>query len=70
MLFPYVKEEHFRIEPFKTGADILSERRNNPNLILIKLNQEKRIKSNFNKKIITMIKKRKTKKLKKMKIKR
>ena len=49
MLFPYVKEEHFRIEPFKTGADILSERRNNPNLILIKLNQEKRIKSNFNK---------------------
>jgi len=49
MLFPYVKEEHFRIEPFKTGADILSERRKNPNLILIKLNQEKRIKSNFNK---------------------
>ena len=49
MLFPYVKEEHFRIEPFKTGADIVRERKNNPNLNLVKLNQEKRIKSNFNK---------------------
>ena len=49
MLFPYVKEEHFRIEPFKTGADIIKERKNNPNLKLVKLNQEKRIKSNFNK---------------------
>ena len=48
MLFPYVKEEHFRIEPFKTGADIIKERKNNPNINLIKLNQEKRIKSNFN----------------------
>ena len=47
MLFPYVKEEHFRIEPFRTGADIIRERKNNPNLNLIKLNQEKRIKSNF-----------------------
>ena len=49
MLFPYVKEEHFHIEPFKTGADILRERKNNPNLKIIKLNQEKRIRSNFNK---------------------
>ena len=50
MLFPYVKEEHFHIEPFKTGADIIRERKFKPNLNLIKLNQEKRIKSNFNKK--------------------
>ena len=49
MLFPYVKEEHFHLEPFKTGADIIRERKNNPNLNTIKLNQEKRIKSNFNK---------------------
>ena len=49
MLFPYVKEEHFHIEPFKTGADIIRERKNNPNLKIIKLNQEKRIRSNFNK---------------------
>ena len=49
MLFPYVKEEHFRIEPFRTGADIIRERKKNPNLNIIKLNQEKRIKSNFNK---------------------
>ena len=49
MLFPYVKEEHFRIEPFKTGSDIIKERKNMHNLNLVKLNQEKRIKSNFNK---------------------
>ena len=49
MLFPYVKEEHFLIEPFKTGADIIREKQNKPNLNIIKLNQEKRIKSNFNK---------------------
>ena len=49
MLFPYVKEEHFHVEPFKTGADILREKKQRPNLILIQLNQEKRIKSNFNK---------------------
>ena len=49
MLFPYVKEEHFHMEPFKTGADIIKERKHKPNLNIIKLNQEKRIKSNFNK---------------------
>ena len=50
MLFPYVKEEHFHVEPFKTGAEIIKERKHKPNLNLIILNQEKRIKSNFNKK--------------------
>ena len=50
MLFPYVKEEPFKIEEFKTGADIIKEARNKPNISIIKINQEKRIRSNFNKK--------------------
>ncbi len=50
MLFPYVKEDHFKIEEFKTGSDLLRETRFKPNITIIKLNQEKRIKSNFNKK--------------------
>lgn len=50
MLFPYVKEDHFKIEEFKTGSDLLRETRFKPNITIIKLNQEKRLKSNFNKK--------------------
>jgi hypothetical protein len=49
MLFPYVKEDHFKIEEFKTGSDLLRETECKPNIKIIKLNQEKRIKSNFNK---------------------
>ncbi len=49
MLFPYVKEDHFKIEEFKTGSDLLRETKLKPNIKIIKLNQEKRIKSNFNK---------------------
>ena len=49
MLFPYVKEDHFKIEAFKTGSDLLRETMNKPNITIVKLNQEKRIKSNFNK---------------------
>ena len=49
MLFPYVKEDHFKIEEFKTGSDLLRETESKPNIKIIKLNQEKRIKSNFNK---------------------
>jgi len=50
MLFPYVKEDHFKIEEFKTGSDLLRETRFKPNITIIKLNQEKRLKSNFNRK--------------------
>ena len=49
MLFPYVKEDHFKIESFKTGSDLINEKKYKPNVTIIKLNQEKRIKSNFNK---------------------
>ena len=51
MLFPYVNENEFRIEPYKSGADIRKEymerRHNTP---VVKVNLEKRIKSNFLKK--------------------
>ena len=51
MLFPYVNESEFRIEPFKSGADIRKEymekRQSTP---VVKVNLEKRIKSNFMKK--------------------
>jgi len=50
MLFPYVKEEHFKIDVFKTGSDLLKETRFKPNITIVKLNQEKRIRSNFVKK--------------------
>ena len=49
MLFPYVKEDHFKIEAFKTGSDLIRETMFRPNITIVKLNQEKRIKSNFNK---------------------
>ena len=49
MLFPYVKEDHFKVEAFKTGTDLLREAKYKPNISIIKINQEKRIKSNFNK---------------------
>ena len=49
MLFPYVKEDHFKIETFKTGSDLIKETKYKPNISIIKLNQEKRIRSNFNK---------------------
>lgn len=51
MLFPYVNENDFKIEPFKSGADLRNEnRRKRENIPVIKLNQERRIKSNFLKK--------------------
>ena len=51
MLFPYVNENDFKIEPFKSGADLRNEnRRKRENIPVIKVNQEKRIKSNFLKK--------------------
>lgn len=50
MLFPYVKEEHFKMDTFKTGADLIEEKKYKPNLIIIRLNQERRLKSNFKKK--------------------
>ena len=51
MLFPYVNENDFKIEPFKSGADLRNEnRRKKENIPVIKLNQERRIKSNFLKK--------------------
>jgi hypothetical protein len=50
ILFPYVKEDYFKIEEFKTGSDLLKESSYKQNIAVIKLNQEKRIKSNFNKK--------------------
>ena len=49
MLFPYVKEDHFKIETFKTGTDLIKETKYKPNIAIIKINQEKRIRSNFNK---------------------
>ena len=48
MLFPYVNENNFKIEPFKSGEDLRNENRGN--IPVIRLNQEKRIKSNFVKK--------------------
>ena len=51
MLFPYVNENDFKIEPFKSGADLRNEnRRKRENIPVIKINQERRIKSNFLKK--------------------
>ena len=51
MLFPYVNENDFKIEPFKSGADIRNEnRKKKENIPVIKINQERRIKSNFLKK--------------------
>ena len=51
MLFPYVNENDFKIEPFKSGADLRNEnRRKREHIPVIKINQEKRIKSNFLKK--------------------
>ena len=48
MLFPYVNENDFKIEPFKSGADLRKEKRKkNSNIPVIKVNQERRIKSNF-----------------------
>ena len=48
MLFPYVNENDFKIEPFKSGADLKKEyllkRQSTP---IIKVNLERRIKSNF-----------------------
>ena len=49
MLFPYVKEDHFKIEAFKTGSDLIKETMYKPNITIVKINQEKRIRSNFNK---------------------
>ena len=49
MLFPYVKEDHFKIEIFKTGTDLIKETKYRPNIKIVKINQEKRIRSNFNK---------------------
>ena len=51
MLFPYANENDFKIEPFKSGADLRNEnRRKREHIPVIKINQEKRIKSNFLKK--------------------
>jgi hypothetical protein len=51
MLFPYVNENDFKIEPFKSGADLRNENRiKRENIPIIKMNQERRIKSNFIKK--------------------
>ena len=51
MLFPYVNEKDFKIEPFKSGADLRNEnRRKRENIPVVKINQERRIKSNFLKK--------------------
>ena len=47
MLFPYVNENDFKIEPFKSGADLRKEHRKKMENNIIKLNQERRIKSNF-----------------------
>ena len=51
MLFPYVNENDFKIEPFKSGADLKKEyllkRQSTP---IIKVNLERRIKSNYLKK--------------------
>ena len=48
MLFPYVNENDFKIEPFKSGAELrkeyLEKRQNTP---IIRVNLEQRIKSNF-----------------------
>ena len=48
MLFPYVNENDFKIEPFKSGEDLRNENRGD--IPVIRLNQERRIKSNFVKK--------------------
>ena len=51
MLFPYVNENDFKIEPFKSGADLRNENRlKKENIPVIKINQERRIKSNYLKK--------------------
>lgn len=51
MLFPYVNENDFRIEPFKSGADIRNEYLQKREITpVVKVNLERRIKSNFLKK--------------------
>ena len=48
MLFPYVNENDFRIEPFKSGTDIREEYlQKRQNSKVVKVNLERRIKSNF-----------------------
>ena len=51
MLFPYVNEKEFQIEPFKSGADLRKETLEKRKYVpVVKLNLEKRLKSNFIKK--------------------
>lgn len=51
MLFPYVNENDFQIEPFKSGGDLRKENLEKRKYIpVIKVNMERRIKSNFIKK--------------------
>ena len=51
MLFPYVNENDFKIEPFKSGADLKKEYLlKGQSTPIIKVNLERRIKSNFLKK--------------------
>ena len=50
MLFRYVNEEDFKIEPFKTGSDIRAENLKKNNIQIVRLNQERTIRSNFNRK--------------------
>ncbi len=51
LLFPYVDENEFKLEPYKSGADLRNKDRLEIEKIpVIKLNQERRIKSNYNKK--------------------
>ena len=47
----YVNENDFKIEPFKSGADLRNEnRRKRENIPVVRINQERRLKSNFLKK--------------------
>ena len=50
MIFPYIKEEDFQRNVFKTGENWKEEAKEKPGLEVIRLNQEKRLKSNFVKK--------------------
>ena len=48
MLFPYVNENEFQIEPFKSGADLRKETlEKKKHIPVIKVNMERRLKSNF-----------------------
>ena len=48
MLFPYVNEDDFKMEKFKTGEDLLNDERLKIGKIpIIKLRQERKIRSNF-----------------------